>query len=289
MMLGAHLSIRQGLLGALDSAEALGCGALQIFGYRRHEFYFDPKISAETRFKLKAEMDLWRDRLGRSEVKELAIHSRAVALLANEDKKRYVGAIKSFEDELRLAHLLRARYYVFHLGPYDGGSSRARGLDLAAGALAQALEDLPQSPMIVLENVPGGGRRMGSTLEELSRMASALRLFGGRFGFCLDAAHSWTSGYSLKTVDEAKRFWEQFESTIGSEKLALLHLNNSQLKLGCHLDRHAHLAEGHIPEDVYRYILKAWPAKAGILETPNDSPDANKENLAFLTRLLGDQ
>lgn len=286
MLLGAHLSVRAGLVDAARQAKRLGLRALQIFGYRRHEFYFDPNLTPEKRRDLEEEFGLWKKAKQEAGIEAVSVHSRAVALLALQDQSHRQKALEQFRQEIQLAHRLEARWYVFHLGPYEAGSSLQQGLDSAGGALEEILEGLPQgAPTLVLENVPGGGRRMGSSLEELGVLAKRLEFFGARFGFCLDFAHLWGAGYHLAGAREAKEFIARFTQAVGADKLALLHWNNSSLELGCRKDEHTHLESGHIRAEVYAEALHHWPAQAGFLETPKEPPGSDERNLAFLKKL----
>ncbi|MEK7287035.1 MAG: TIM barrel protein [Elusimicrobiota bacterium] len=288
MLLGAHFSIRPSLLRALENARALNLVAVQIFAYRRHEFYFDSSLSEEKRRRLEEEMAAWRETVKQDGVEGIAVHSRAVALLAIRDKARRGQIIVKFRQELELARMLKARWYVFHLGPYEEDGSLDEGLALAGAALEEILESArPGAPAIALENVPGGARRMGADLRELAAINRRLERFGAQFGFCLDFAHLWGAGYDLTSREKAQKFFEEFSGRLGAKKLLLLHLNNSNLPLAGRKDEHAHLDQGHIPAEVYAEALNRWGAAAGFLETPKDFPDADRRNIAFLKKLTG--
>lgn len=257
-----------------------------MFAYRRHEFYFEPGLSRAIRKRLDEEINSWNSALLASPVKEVVVHSRSVAALAADNAQLRKRSFDRLKQELELARMLRAAYYVFHLGPYGERMDLQTGLRLVQEGLSGILQDTPaQGPAIILENVPGGARRMGGTLEELASMVAALSPHGPRFGLCLDVAHCWGAGYSLKNAGEARKFFADFSKLVPSSKLAMIHWNNSSLPLGCHLDQHAHLAQGHVPPEVYRVILKEWPAKVGILETPKEPLGSDRVNVDFLRNL----
>ncbi|GEM_PF-2561266 len=286
MIIGAHFSIRQGLVQALRQAESLDLEAIQIFGYRRHEFYFDPQIAPPTKKKIDDEVAAWHDALERSSVKRVVVHARHVAILALEEPERKFCAVEKLRQEIELARMLKAEFFVFHLGPYAQGSDLTEGLILACEALDHVLKDLPPgSPKVVVENVPGGGRRMGGAIEELAIIFNLLKSHDRNFGLCVDLAHLWGAGYKIDSTAGAEKFFESLREKIDPEQIALFHLNNTRAKFQSHIDDHWHLAEGVIEADVYRYLMNNWPGVIGILETPKDTVDADKKNIDFL-RLL---
>ena len=286
MILGAHFSVRQGLIEALRMAEAFNLEAIQIFGYRRHEFYFDPALNPEVRKKLDGEIAVWRKALRRSFVKHVVIHARHVAILAFEDEIRRNLAIAQLKREVELARILGAHYFIFRLGPYAQNMKLKKGLMLACGALAQVLESLPPgSPRLVLENVPGGGRRMGGTIEEISFIVEALKKRKQELGLCVDLAHLWGAGYKIDDEKGARNFFEHLREEIGKERIVLFHLNNTKVDFKSHIDNHWHLRDGVIGAGVYRYLMKNYPQAIGILETPKDSQDADRKNIDFLVSL----
>ncbi|MBI4668251.1 MAG: deoxyribonuclease IV [Elusimicrobia bacterium] len=286
MFIGAHYPVRPTLSDALKKAQELGVQALQIFGYRRHEFYFDPKLPPQAKARLDDEIRIWRENLKKSAIKKIIVHARFVATLASGDPDVQRKFIAGFRQEWQLAKMLSAEYFVFHLGPYDESMDAGTGLKTAGEALHEILKTLPAGgPLVVLENVPGGGRRMGSAIEEWEQILGLLGAKEPRFGLCLDTAHLWNAGCDLSSIGQAEKFWHEFERRIGSFRLVLVHLSNSPMPSGCRHDLHSHLAEGRIPAEVYRYILKSWPAAAGIIETPRDAADADRKNFDFLRNL----
>jgi len=285
MFLGAHFPVRPTLLDALRKAEALGCQAIQIFGYRRHEFYFDPGLDESKRAQLEEEIKTWRQALAASPVRRVAVHSRAVAILAHRDPCLQKKSVQKFQEELALAQKLGAHYYVFHLGPYAEGMVLEEGLKLAGEALASVLDRLPpDAPKVLLENVPGGGRRMGSALGEWAAIFKSVEKYSSRFGFCVDLSHLWGAGFEINTAAAMRSFLNLFRGRV-SGPIEMFHFNNSKLDPGCRRDEHSHLREGHIPAQAYGACLEEWPQALGIIETPKDFPDADRQNLDFLRGL----
>lgn len=106
-------------------------------------------------------------------------------------------------------------------------------------------------------------------------------------GVCLDTCHLFAAGYELRTQGGLDRTIEDFESSVGLERLRLVHLNDSKGDLGSRLDRHEHIGLGAIGLDGFKAILSH--ANLGtlpfILETPIDSRRNDRENLDVVRKL----
>ena len=67
-----------------------------------------------------------------------------------------------------------------------------------------------------------------------------------RIGFCVDTAHIFASGYSIKTRDEVVSFLREWDKHIGVERITLFHLNDSKVGVGCCRDLHEQIGKGMI-------------------------------------------
>ena len=84
---------------------------------------------------------------------------------------------------------------------------------------------------------------------------------------CLDTCHINDAGYDLSDFDKVL---EEFDKTIGLDRLGCIHINDSKNACFSHKDRHANIGYGTIGFDnllkvVYNSKLKEVPM---ILETP---------------------
>ena len=131
--------------------------------------------------------------------------------------------------------------------------------------LAQVEDSGPTAPQLVLENAAGGGWALGVTIEELALLAEAIAARGiprERVGFCLDTAHLWGAGYAISDPAAIDALLDDFESSIGLERLSMIHLNDSKAPLGSRLDRHEHIGAGQIgPVGLAHLLTRAarWP------------------------------
>ena len=152
MILGIHASIRAGYPAALETASGLGCKALQILAYRRHHEPGDGELAAVR--------DGARERGLR-----LIVHARYVPFLGSRDAARHEHSVALLRRELRLSAALGAEGLILHAGAYAAGEDKARGLARVAEGVLRALEDGKAPVPLILENVPGGGRRLVEAIE----------------------------------------------------------------------------------------------------------------------------
>lgn len=274
MILGLHCPVWKGFLAALGAAEALGCQAMQVLPYRRHSR------------PAPGEMEEFRRRRAAGPVRRLLAHSRFVPSLASSDETRRRRSSALLAHELKLSAGWGAEAFVLHAGAYSPGSEAKEGLRLAAESIARASEESGVSMPIYVENVPGGGRRLGGTLEELTELLNLTRGAGLIVGACLDTAHAWAAGYDLASAEGMLKFLSRVHRLLGAESVRAFHLNDTRSLLGSHRENHCHWGEGYLGSEGLRVILQRpeYESALGILETP---PDASRdaENLEFVRRL----
>ena len=272
MILGIHASVARGHLRALEEAKTHGCAALQILPYRRHH----PPTEAE--------LEEFRAARPSSGVRILLVHSRFVPSLASADEARRARSIAHLAEELRLSAALGGDAYVLHAGAYSPGSDADSGIKLFSDSLRRAVLSSSYSGALLLENVPGGGRRMGGSFEELARFQDALKPFIPKLGICLDTAHAWAEGYDLSAAEAALKFVARAHRLLGADSVRAFHLNDSRALLGSHREHHWHWGKGRLGLEGLKVLLarEEFAEIPGILETP---PGADAANLAVVRGL----
>lgn len=225
--------------------------------------------------------------LSNTAVKRLFIHSRFVPNLASADPARRERSVVHLANELKLAAALGGEAYVLHGGAYSVGSTFDEGLKFFAQSLANAAAASCVRVPILLENVPGGGRRMGGTLEELVRLVEASAPSCPGVGACLDTAHAWAAGYSLASAEGMLKFLSRANRLLGAERVRLFHLNDSRALLGSHRESHAHWGRGFLGKEGVSTLLgrSDYAHAVGIHEPPLGEPAEDAKSLAFLRSL----
>jgi deoxyribonuclease-4 len=274
VILGVHASVARGLVRALEEADALGARALQILPYRRHHPPADEELAS------------FRAARSRSGVRTLLIHSRYAPSLASSDAPRRERSVAHLASELRLCEGLGGDAYVLHAGAYSPDSDAPAGVKLFADSVRLAAQRASFRGTLLLENVPGGGRRMGGSFEELARLMDAVRPHVRALGACLDTAHAWAEGYDLASAEAALKFTARAHRVLGADAVRAFHLNDTRALLGSHREHHEHWGKGRLGLEGLKVLVQReeFADVPGILETPK-GPGADAANLAIVRGL----
>src|ERR1700739_1315489 len=303
--IGIHTSIANGFAGSLQSAPQTGVNALQIFSASPRMW---PRVGA-----LIAQIDATGFRAKRAElgIGPLGIHANYLINLATSDPVVRVCAIQAYHDESGRAVALGADYLVVHPGSCCGKTpERGKPVEQAIRDVAQAIRQAARGVRLchkfgdlrdcrlrlLLENTSGMGMAIGSRFEELKAImddAPDLPL-----GVCLDTAHAFHSGYAIHTEAGLAQTIAVLGRTVGLERVAVLHVNDSKTPFASRVDRHDHIGRGHFGKgksglEAFRRILThpslsasvaaGRPGRAFLLETPID----DRRNVRRLWDLVG--
>ncbi|MCR4295456.1 MAG: deoxyribonuclease IV [Elusimicrobia bacterium] len=270
MRLGVHASVRGGFGAALEEALALGCESLQILPYRRHIQPSPEELSSFAAARSAAKL-------------QLLVHSRFVPSLASSDSVRRNRSIKHLANELILTTALGGDAYVIHGGAYSPDSSLETGVKLFAQSVIMAVQQSACRTPLLLENVPGGGRRMGGSLEDLARLQDALKPSLPDVGVCLDTAHAYAAGYDCSTAEGSLSFLARAHRLLGFDAVKAFHLNDTRALLSSHREHHEHWGRGRLGGEGLKALLdrEEFSSAPAILETPKDFPGADRANLEF--------
>lgn len=266
MLVGFHLSIGKGFVGAVDSAEELGITALQIFTHNAAAWRMKPiPTDAVVAFK---------HRLASSSVRYVVVHTGYLLNLASPDDALFSRSVTALQEEIARAGRLGIAHVVTHLGAHKG-AGRNKGIARIIDGLDQVVRSAAftcyPDVHLLLENTAGAGTTMGTTFTELGKIISSLSA-PSRIGVCLDTCHAFAAGYELRTVAGLEATLAEFDRVIGLERLELIHLNDSAYPLGSHRDRHAHIGRGEIGDAGIAGIVNhpALHDLPFILETPKE-------------------
>jgi len=279
MLLGAHTIDNGGIHMAVRRAANAGMRALQVF--TAVPKYYNEKIPVRPERAAR-----FREALAASEIRpeHVVAHAAYVLSVATPDDAKYARASAGLTKELERAATLGIGAVCFHPGS-AGESERSASAKRIAAAIVRAVETVPASTRLLVENTAGAGRTMGRTAEEigeiLSHVPASLR---ERTGYGLDTCHLFASGHDITMSEDAMRVvLDQFEAATG-EPPSFFHLNDSEGDLGSNKDRHVLIGDGKIGVEPFRWLLHDPRARRVplILETPqkhyeidgeDDSPD----------------
>lgn len=283
--LGAHLPLAGGMIRAVDRAREIGADAIQIFA--------DNPTAWRRRTEPPAEQEAFRVRLRAHDITPVTIHAAYLVNLAGPADDLFERSVALLSSELAVAPSFGARFVNVHTGSHRD-TSVADGIGRIALGAERALADVDggaDSPILVLENSVGAGFAVGSTIEELARIAEAIAARGirdERVAFCLDTSHLWGAGHEISEPDEIDRVLAEFHAQIGLERLALVHLNDAKMAVGSRLDRHEHIGEGRIGARGLGHLLRhpLVGHATFLLETPGMDAGFDAVNVGRARTLL---
>ena len=286
------------MLKAVERAHEIGANAMQIFS--------DNPTAWKRRAGPPRELAAFRQRLHELDIGPVSIHASYLVNLAGSNAESFARSIDLLAHELRHAPSFGARFVNVHIGSHLGLGAAAGIERLADGVLrtlravdrpaetdttpvadGPAAATLPAGPpaMLVLENSAGSGGGLGTTVDELAAIATAVAARGipdARVGFCLDTAHAWGAGIDVATPSAVDDLLAAFDERIGLDRLVLVHLNDSRSERGSRMDRHEHLGAGRIgPAGLAHVLRHPGLARATyLLETPGMDEGYDAINLA---------
>ncbi len=280
MLLGAHFSIAGGLHRALYEAAAYGCNTLQIFTKNANTW--------RERVLSKKEIKKFQDAKQETGIRTIAAHTAYLINLAGGERKKLIRSCAALKHEMIRCNQLEIPYLVLHPGSHAGD-----GEETGIGRIADNLNTVFASTKdlgvrVLLETTAGQGSSIGYRFEHLAAIMEKVSN-PSRIGVCLDTCHIFAAGYDISTGDGYRQTINEFDKTIGIDRLYVIHLNDSKREAGSRVDRHEHIGDGFIGLEGFRYIINDHRFRhiPKIIETPKTryTKDGDAINLRRLRRL----
>lgn len=278
MKFGFHISISGGFGKVVQRAEARGCETIQLFSRNPRGWRYSPLKEPQVKKFVKD-----RDTSG---IDPLFIHLPYLPNLASPKPDLLRISTFALEEELRRAKILGAGFVVAHMGARLN-SSLEEAVSRIADSINTAFDGVGNNVILLLENTAGEGSEVGGSFSVMGSVLEAID-DKDRVGVCLDTAHAFEAGYNLSTKEGLNDILEEFDDTIGLNRLYLLHLNDSKTPLGSHRDRHWHIGEGYIGLEGFRNIVNhpLLMHLPGIMETPRRSDEDDVRNMTTVRELV---
>ncbi len=267
-LIGAHTVDAGGIHMAALRAGRCGMKSLQLF--TAIPKYYGDKTSIRpervTRFRSAlAEAGI--------EPANVVAHAAYVLNTASDDETKWERAAAGLKKELERSTALGIGAICFHPGAATGGD-RDSAVRRVAKAITGALEAIPGSTRVLVENTAGAGMTVGRTPEEvgaiLSEIPSSLR---PRTGYGLDTCHLFAAGLDItESAAKLESILDAFEAAAGSPP-SFFHLNDSEGALGSNRDRHMLIGDGRIGAEPFRWLMQDRRSVGIplILETPQQN------------------
>ena len=272
---GGHVG--GGLTSAIENTLAIGGNCLQIFAG-------SPRMWARSLWPVDV-TNKFKESAAKHDLNPVYIHALYLTNLASDNDELVEKSIAALVMDMKNSAAIRGAGVVLHIGSHQGrGWEIARTLVIES--IRKVLASTPANSYLLLENSAGQKGKIGS-LTELRDILDAIS--DPRLRVCLDTAHAFEAGYNF-TNDAGLDMWiKEIETTIGFEKIELLHLNDSKTPLGSGRDNHQNIGDGYIGSDgISRIInhphLSHLPL---ILEVPGlEGMGPDKENIERVKNII---
>lgn len=261
MIIGSHVSF--------DSKEQLLKSVKECINYNANTFMFYTGAPQNTRrCAINDELTYLALELMKQNnilFDKVVAHAPYIVNLANDnDPEKYDFSIKFVRQEVERLEQLNVKYLVLHPGS-SVGIERSKALNNISYALNKILS-INTNIIILLETMAGKGTECGINISEIKTIVDGVDK-KDNIGVCLDTCHLNDSGIDISKFD---LYLDEFDKTIGIDKIKCVHVNDSKNDIGSHKDRHENIGYGTIGFDnlinvVYNNRLSNIPK---ILETP---------------------
>jgi len=275
------MSIAGGLPRAVERGLQVDCTALQIFTKSSNQW--------KARELGEEEVAEFRAAVAQGPIDFVVAHDSYLINLASPDEELWEKSVTAFILEVRRCADLGVPVLVLHPGAHKD-SGEAAGLKRIARALNRAHGETSHCAVTTaLETHAGQGTTLGHRFEHLRDILGGLKN-PERAAVCFDTCHVFAAGYPIHTDQGWNKTLEEFHEMVGLERLACVHVNDSQKGLGCRVDRHAGIGQGEMGLLPFWHLVNDPRTRhlPMVLETPKGEDLADDVvNLGILRSLAG--
>ena len=275
LIIGSHVSFNKDKQMLLSVTEALSYKANTFMFYtgapqNTKRVELDDKLIEEAK-KLMISNSI--------DINNVVVHAPYIINPANSKNRDF--NINFLRHEISRVEKLGITKLVLHPGSHVGLGIDV-GIDNIVDVLKNSIDDNTNVD-ICLETMAGKGSEIGKSFEEIKSIIN--KVGSNHIKVCLDTCHINDAGYDLSDFN---KILEEFDSIIGLDKLAVVHINDSKNEIGTHKDRHENIGLGHIGFDklmqiIYHEKLKDVPK---ILETPYVGEDTKYPPYLFEIEMI---
>ena len=281
VLLGAHMSIGGGVHMAIERGCSINCTSIQLFVKNNMQWFARPLT--------REEMAAFLNHAQRGELLSIFAHANYLINLAATNRQFHANSLRSLSEELTRADQLELPFLVLHPGAHLGAGEEA-ALDKVIESINRVLARTPKvKTRIALETTAGQGSCLGHKFEHLAYIIGRAHE-PERLCVCLDTAHVFAAGYDIGRESAVRKMFAQFHRTIGLDRLAAIHVNDSKTARDSRVDRHEHIGKGKIGLDAFRFIMceQRLNKIPKVLETPKGKElREDVVNLNTLRALIG--
>lgn len=244
---GAHVSAAGGVQQAPLNAAEIGARAFALFTKNQKQWRASPLTEEQiSRFKENCRQKGYAP-------EQILPHDGYLINLGNPEAEGLEKSRTAFIDEMRRCEILGLTCLNFHPGNHKNLTGETECLDRIAESINLALE-ATNGVTAVVENTSGQGSSVGYRFEHLAYLIGRVR-DKRRVGVCIDTAHTFSSGYDLRTRKTYDQTMAEFDRIVGFRFLKAMHLNDSKAAFASRVDRHQSLGKGELGLAPFRYIM----------------------------------
>ncbi|MFH1074757.1 MAG: deoxyribonuclease IV [Candidatus Firestonebacteria bacterium] len=271
MNIGFHASTAGGLVNAPLEAVKIGCKTFQVFS-KSPQKWAAADLTPES-------ITLFKNAVKTYNLCPVVVHTGYLINLASPNEELYRKSIDSFSNEIVRAEAIGADYISTHIGSC-GDCDKKEALGRIKKGVKEAVS-LSESVKIkiLFEN----SAKIKSPGGEFKDLAFLAKTCGERYGLTLDTCHAFAAGYDFRRYEILDNCLKEVERIAGSDKVKVVHLNDSKGEFGSGIDRHEHLGRGNLGrEGICNIINHPLIVKlAFILETPKEPEGSDASNVKY--------
>ena len=274
MLLGSHVSMsgKNMLLGASEEALSYGANTFMIY----------TGAPQNTRRKSIAELNIMKGLLHMEEhgMSNIVVHAPYIINLGNTTKpETFELGVNFLQQEIERTAALEATQIVLHPGAHVGAGVDAGIAKIVEGLNEVLSQDFPVQ--IALETMAGKGTEIGRSFDEIARIIDGVKN-NERLSVCFDTCHVHDAGYDI--VNDFDGVLNEFDKTVGIDRLKVLHINDSKNVRGAGKDRHENIGFGELGFDALKTIVHHPQLMhiPKILETPFVGADAKNKKAPYM-------
>ncbi len=275
LKLGSHVSMSGKNMLLASSEEAVSYGA--------NTFMIYTGAPQNTRRKKIEDLNIAAGQkhmeLNGINLEDIVVHAPYIINIGNTtNPDTFDLGVRFLKSEIERTEAIGAKQIVLHPGAHVGAGEEA-GIKKIIEGLNEVLTGNEQL-QIALETMAGKGSECGKSFEELAMIIDGVK-HNEKLSICFDTCHIHDAGYNI--VENFDGVLNEFDKTIGIDRLKVLHINDSKNDRGSRKDRHENIGYGKIGFKALSYIvhhpqLMSIPK---ILETPFVGEDKNNKKAPY--------
>src|SRR5699024_3064620 len=278
--LGSHVSMngKKMLLGSSEEAAS----------YEANTFMIYTGAPQNTRRKPIEELNIEKgqEHMEAHGMEDIVVHAPYIINLANTTKPAtFELGVDFLKNEIERTNALGSKQIVLHPGSHVGA-----GADKGIARIIEGLNEVltkDEEVQIALETMDGKGTEIGRNFSELAKIIDGVT-HNDKLSVCLDTCHIHDAGYNVRT--DFDQVLQEFDQTVGLDRIKVVHVNDSKNEQGAQKDRHANIGFGYIGFQALEKVVfhDSFTHLPKILETPYVGEDkkSRKPPYAFEIAML---